>query len=164
MSVSSANAPAGSKTRYVETLMSGTSWTVPADVTYVNATLVGAGGQGGSWSGTVAGNPGHGGQIVHTTVTTTPGASISYAIGAGGSSSSGHGAYGQVGGNTTFTGATTALGGYGGASGNWDYDGNKRAGISANNGGAPALNSNGDNANTKGSYGGAGQIILEYWK
>ncbi len=48
MSISSANAPAAAgKTRYVETLTSGTSWTVPAGVTYVNATLVG-GGQGGA--------------------------------------------------------------------------------------------------------------------
>jgi len=44
MSISSANAPAAAgKTRYVETLTSGTSWTVPAGVTYVNATLVGGG-------------------------------------------------------------------------------------------------------------------------
>jgi hypothetical protein len=39
-------AGAASKTRYVETLTSGSSWTVPAGVTYVNATLVGGGGGG----------------------------------------------------------------------------------------------------------------------
>jgi hypothetical protein len=154
---------AASKTRYVETLTSGTSWTVPADVYYVNATLVGAGGQGGSWSN-VGGNPGHGGQIITTTVTTTPGASIAYTIGVGGSNTSGHGAYGQAGTSTTFTGATTALGGFGGAAGNYDYAGDKRAGITANNGGAGMPQNNGDNANTRGSAGGNGQIILEYWK
>lgn len=155
---------AASKTRYVETLSSGTSWTVPADVTYVNVTLVGAGGQGGVWNGSYSGNPGHGGQIITTTVTTTPGTSIVYAIGAGGSNTYGHGAYGQAGGNTTFTGATTALGGYGGAGQNYDYNGDKRAGITANNGGAAMLGSNGDNQNSRGSTGGAGQIIIEYWK
>jgi hypothetical protein len=156
---------AASKTRYVETLTSGTSWTVPAGVTYVNATLVGAGGQGGSWgSAGFKGNPGHGGQIIHTTINTTPGASISYSIGAGGSGTFGHNAYGGTGGNTTFTGATTALGGYGGATQNYDYNGNKRAGILANNGGEGMPSNNGDNENTRGSVGGAGQIIIEYWK
>ena len=38
---------AGSKTAFRTTLTSGTSWTVPAGVDYVNATLIGGG--GGGW-------------------------------------------------------------------------------------------------------------------
>jgi hypothetical protein len=156
MSVSSANAPAGSKTRYVETLTSGTSWTVPASVEYVNATLIG-GGQGGTGGGSYSGlgslvgqsNTGNGGQVITTTVTTTPGDSIAYAIGTGGAGGAGGNvAIGSAGGTTTFTGATSATGG----------DSIGRAGISASNGGAGGFN------NGAGSTGGAGQIILEYWK
>jgi hypothetical protein len=146
---------AASKTRYVETLTSGTSWTVPAGVEYVNATLVG-GGQGGQGGGSAnnigfnaVGQQGLGGQIISTTVTTTPGASIVYAIGAGGAGGAGGGSLtiGSAGGTTTFTGATSATGG----------DTTGRAGISAVNGGAGGLST------TAGATGGAGYIILEYW-
>ena len=112
MSISSANS-AGTATRRVETLTSGTSYTVPAKVFYVNATLIGAGGSG--HSSTNAGDytgsqmpDGKGGQIVTTTVTTTPGASIAYAIGAGGAAKNTGQQGGSSGGSTTFTGATTA--------------------------------------------------------
>ena len=147
---------AASKTRYVETLTSGTSYTVPAGVTYINATLVG-GGQGGRGGGSNAGlgslvgqsNEGCGGQIISTNVTTTPGGSIAYGIGAGGNAGTGGGVgQGGAGGTTTFTGATSATGG--------DQDG--RAGITALNGGSGGFN------NQAGGAGGAGQIILEYWK
>jgi hypothetical protein len=140
----------GSKTRYQLTLSSGTSYTVPAGVTYLNVTLVGAGGGAGSTGGGGGGaggsttftgatsasgggggantssgdsptpvrygdggergtvNTGSGmagigsaGQIVSSIVTTTPGASISYSIGSGGSSGSsagyGHGGPGANG-------------------------------------------------------------------
>lgn len=39
------------RTRYAFTLTSGTSWTVPAGVTYVNVTLMGGGGGGGGVCG-----------------------------------------------------------------------------------------------------------------
>jgi hypothetical protein len=134
---------AASKTRYLATLTSGTSWTVPAGVTYVIATLFGGGGGGGaggnsanpggtggtttftgansalggtggaaqsrdqgSTGNSPGANSGLGGQgatrndggnstgaaetgqrgmIISTQVSTTPGSSISYSIGAGGS-------------------------------------------------------------------------------
>jgi hypothetical protein len=159
MSVSSANAPAGGKTRYVETLTSGTSWTVPAGVEYVNATLIGGGGAGGRCANDGSGFPagdGTGGQIISTTVTTTPGASIAYAIGAGGTAAPSNGSSGGSGGSTTFTGATTALGGNGGGSNN----------PAAGTNGLVAFNhSNGTfQGGNPGVAGGAGQIILEYWK
>ncbi len=125
----------GGKTRKIETLTSGTSWTVPANVTYVNATLVGAGAQGQSGSNYAKGDKGVGGQVMMTTVATTPGASIGYAIGA------------ANGGSTTFTGATTAVGGNSGSV----------SGLNAGNGGA------GGGVNSGGSNGGDGYIILEYW-
>lgn len=139
-------AAAGSKTRYVVTLTSGTSWTVPAGCLYVNARLIGGGGgsaasaaspQGGSGGNTTftgattatggtggsgtsgqtttatrkgeagimpyipAGSGGpavlaYSGDDIETYVTTTPGASISYTIGAGGvgGASAGYGAGG----------------------------------------------------------------------
>ena len=127
-----------SKTRYHTTLTSGTSWTVPAGVTYVNVTLCGAGG-----GGDTSGYEGKGGMVVTSTLSTTPGASITYAIGAGGSSAAG--------GSTTFTGATTATGGN-----------------TASGSGATTRNysSNGGTSNSLAAPakdGGNGQIDIEYW-
>lgn len=148
---------AASKTRYTVTLTSGTSWTVPTGVTYINATLIGGGGAGnGMTSTTVPYETGLGGQIITTTLNTTPGASITYAIGAGGTGAVGDGG---AGGTTTFTGATSALGGAGSANaGNAGLAG--RAGlISANWGGSGRFVS----ANANGGNGGAGSIEIEYW-
>lgn len=142
------------KTRYVVTLTTGVSWTVPAGVTYVNATLFG-GGSGSSGSAAAlnsnnygqAGKPGAGGQVITTNVSTTPGAAITYAIGAGGSAGAGD-TNGGAGGNTTFTGATTATGGtYVGATGQ-----------GAANGGIGNLG-----ASVTGNAGGSGKIEIEYW-
>jgi hypothetical protein len=159
MGVSVFPAPsAASKTMFRTTLTSGTSYTVPAGVTYLNVTLYGGGGGGGGWAfgaggvqgstggsttftgATTAvggvggekgsrdngytgnshqpansakgGNPasptgefnaqgfGVDGAIISSTLSTTPGASISYAIGAGGARG---------------TGSTQATGGDGGS-------------------------------------------------
>lgn len=146
--------PPISKTRYVVTLTSGTSWTVPTGVTYVNVTLRGGGGAGGAGiANNVFGQRGVSGQVVSSTLSTTPGASITYAIGAGGTASGG------AGGTTTFTGATSASGGAG-----------------ANNmttAGSTGSNSQGaDNYGLGGGYagsssaggaGGSGSIDVEYW-
>lgn len=149
---------ASGKVMYRTTLTSGTSYTVPTGVTYLNVTLVGGGGggAGGVTANSNYGRPGHGGQIVHSTLAATAGASITYAIGAGGSGTSGQGT-GGTGGTTTFTGATSALGGQGGAS----YDGlAARAGIIANNGGGAGGY---DGVSRNGGTGGSGSIIIEYW-
>lgn len=160
MAVSKLNPPAsGSKTRYVETLTSGTSWTVPAGVEYVNATLIGGGGAGGRCANDGSGFPagdGTGGKIISTKVTTTPGNSIAYTIGAGGTAAVGNNTSGGGGGNTTFTGATTADGGNGGA-GNNPAQGTDGL-VAANQSQGTFQGGNG------GLAGGAGQIILEYWK
>lgn len=137
-----------SKTRYALTLTSGTSWTVPAGVTYVNVTLQGGG--AGSYASTTANNSpdGRPGQMVSSTLATTPGASIAYAIGAGGTGGSTTTPSGN-GGTTTFTGATSAAGGAGSAT----STGTAQAGF---NNGAPQSSSTGN-------AGGAGRIDVEYW-
>ena len=161
MAVSSANAAAAAKTRKVESLYSGTSWTVPSGVEYVNAKLIGGGGGGGNADsyGPGFGGTGGGGEVVETTVTTTPGASITYAIGAGGST--GGSTSGGTGGTTTFTGATSALGGPGGLKlVNQTVVGKAGVLSLASNGGYGA---NGGGVNTVGGAGAAGWIVLEYW-
>jgi hypothetical protein len=145
------------KTRFVLTLTSGTSWTVPSGVTYVNVTLRGGGGGGAGGFTTGIGRDGNGGQVVTSTLATTPGASITYAIGAGGTGSTGAG---NTGGTTTFTGATSATGGNGantltiaGQAGT--------ASLSAANGGAGGGMDSG--TEKAGGTGGAGSIDVEYW-
>jgi hypothetical protein len=156
MAISSANAQAAPKTRRVVTLTSGTSWTVPTGVTFVNALLVGGGGGGGGADATypIPGSQGGPGDTIETNVTTTPGASIAYAIGAGGASNS-------AGGTTTFTGATSATGGGRGSKAtNANLVGATGSISMANNGGIGAT-SGGTNQN--GGTGGSGFIRLEYW-
>ena len=158
MAVSKLNPVSGGKTRYAVTLLSGTSYTVPTGVTYINVTLFGGGGGGGTGYGVNANSissSGLAGQMVKSIVTTTPGASITYAIGAG------SGAGGQ-GGTTTFVGATDAVGGRGGT-----YTGTTNTGTIGTqspgfpNGGSPG---NGNvNAAGQGGVGGAGSIEIEYW-
>jgi hypothetical protein len=133
------------KTRFVLTLTSGTSWTVPTGVTYVNVTLQGggAGGFGGS-TNSYAGRPG---QMISSTLTTTPGASISYSIGAGGTAGNGTSTPSGSGGTTTFTGATSAVGGLGTVT---TVTGTPQGGYE--NGAAGSA-----------TAGGAGRIDVEYW-
>ena len=155
--------PSSGKTRYLTTLTSGTSWTVPSGVTYVNVTLRGGGGGGGASSSaaSVSANQGHGGQIVSSTLSTTPGASISYSIGAGGSPAQLTGRTGSPGGTTTFTGATSASGGNGG-NGYVESTGTVgTASLSATNGGLGGIGGGG--TTNPGATGGAGSIDIEYW-
>jgi hypothetical protein len=152
-------AASAGKTRFVETLTSGSSYTVPAGVTYVNATLIGGGGGGGGGTNTggYESGPGSGGQIITTEVATTPGASISYGIGAGGTGGT-TSTQGGAGGTTTFTGATSALGGEGG------YKASTSATGAAGKDGLISPNfGSGSHQNAAGAAGGAGQIIIEYW-
>lgn len=65
-------ASAGSKTMFRTTLFSGTSYTVPTGVNYVNVTLYGAGGGGGG-AGNTAGAGGAGGSTTFTGATTAVG-------------------------------------------------------------------------------------------
>jgi hypothetical protein len=161
MGISQVPAPsAASKTMFRTTLTSGVSYTVPAGVTYLNVTLVGGGGgAGGVDNNKDAGNPDAiPGQTISSTLSVTAGASISYAIGAGGTGGAGFPvASGTDGGTTTFTGATSATGGSGGKAGTTGPAGS----ISfANNAGRVAYAAGGSRT---GGDGGSGFIIVEYW-
>ena len=160
----------GGKTRRCLTLTSGTSWTVPTGVTFVNVTLYGAGGGGGGpcYNEYNQAADGIGGEVISSFLSTTPGASIAYAIGAGGSgggtvqAGAYPGATGSTGGTTTFTGATSAAGGAGGVgvrSGSAGGSGSRGA---HPNGGMGA-NSNNSGGAGSGGTGGAGKIDIEYW-
>lgn len=143
------------RTRYLTTLTSGTSYTVPTGVTYLNVTLRGGGGGG---SGAGAGLKASGGQIVSSTLSVTSGASITYAIGAGGTAGTSTPTSGGQGGTTTFTGATSAVGGAGGSI----NIAVARAGtsyMSAENGGWGS----GATSTGAGAVGGDGSIDVEYW-
>ena len=146
--------------KYV-TLLSGTSWTIPAGVTAINATLQGGGGGGGTNrqvtnSGTatyIDGVRGLPGAMITSYISgLTPGNSITYAIGAGGVAQS-------VGGTTTMTGATSAAGGEGPGADAIGKTGTQSAGPDNGGGGGGAGSSN----SRAGGVGGAGKILIEYW-
>lgn len=151
---------AGGKIQKKITLTSGTSWTVPTGVTDINVLLVGGGGGSSASNGDGGANgPGSPGNAVWSTLTTTPAASISYTIGAGGTAAVNFpAAAAGAGGSTTFTGATTATGGNGGKK---DGSGNTGSVSFANNGGPN--NFAGSGMSTNGNVGGAGYIEIEYW-
>lgn len=97
----------------ITVLTSGTSWSVPANVTQVKYRMVGGGAQGGGSTGTnFQASGGGGGEYAEGYLSVTPSGSVAYAIGAGGLGA-GSGANGNNGGNTTF-GGITANGGLGG--------------------------------------------------
>jgi len=86
------------------------SWTVPAGVTAAEVVLIGGGGAGAGISGeTFGGSGGGAGQITYSVVATTPGDTLTIAIGAGGASNTQ-----DAGAASTCTGAATANGGVGG--------------------------------------------------
>ena len=100
---------AGGKTMFRTTLTSGSSYTVPAGVTYLNVTLVGGGGgAGGCYISQISG-PGLGGSVISSTLTVTAGATITYAIGAGGAGGAGADTRGSAGGTTTVGGKMDRL-------------------------------------------------------
>ncbi len=161
MGISVFPAPAaGSKIMYRTTLLSGTSYTVPAGVTSLNVTLYGGGGGGGGGTTTAGVNGGYGlpGQVISSIVSTSPGATIAYSIGAGGGGGGAASAGGSAG-TTTFTGATNALGGNPGGANN---SAQGRAALQAAtqyNGGGGGVSNN----SVSGGAGGDGKIDIEYW-
>lgn len=106
------------RTRNMAVLTSGTSWSVPANVTQVYARVVGGGGGGGcqSANGALAGGGGAGG-VSAGFLAVTPSGSVTYSVGAGGAGATTTGAAGATGGASTF-GSLTSNGGLGGGSSN----------------------------------------------
>ena len=147
-------ASAAGKTMFRTTLTSGTSYTVPANVTYLNVTLMGGGGGGGNDNEPNVERSGYSGQVISSTLLATAGDSIAYAIGAGGAGVAVYNTGGN-GGTTTFTGATSAAGGNGGATSTFI---NGTATSSANNFGFGGYKASGNTGS-----GGAGRIDIEYW-
>lgn len=139
------------KVRFALTLTSGTSYTVPDGVTSLNVTLQGGGAGSFASASTNQSIPGNPGQMLQSIVSTSPGASIAYAIGAGGAGGS-TSTSATTGGTTTFAGATSAVGGTVGTTGAGSL-GTSQAGF--NNGGTIAP--------TLGKQGGSGKIEVEYW-
>lgn len=97
------------------------SWTVPADVTNICVTIVGAGGGGGGSKGSLSGSQpdyyqsggagGSSGAEIDAQITVVPGMSIPYSVGAGGVASAL--GYGKAGGNgvaSVFDGLTAGAG------------------------------------------------------
>ena len=95
--------------RKVEVLTTGTSWTVPADLAdgLVSVTMI-----GGGMAGAIGPKGGQGGSVLtECMVALTPGASITYSVGAGGDTfGSGASGGGGSGSPTTF-GSLTVQGG-----------------------------------------------------
>ena len=145
--------------RTVVTLTSGTSYTVPTGVTYLNVILQGGGGSGalGNSTAYTLNYAGYPGKRISSTLTVTPGASIAYAIGAGGAAVSAAVGPGNAGGTTTFTGATSATGGNGGRETTFATDGTSAAGFDNSGKGSIA------NATGTSGAGGSGLIEIEYW-
>jgi len=108
-------APAYTVVQFTST---GTSnWTVPANVYRVDVLVVGGGGGGGAW---VGGGGGAGGVVYREGYAVTPGQSISYTVGVGGTGEYNPGSYGGMpratnGGQSAFGSITALGGGYGGS-------------------------------------------------
>jgi hypothetical protein len=143
-------------------LLSGSSWTVPADWKNSNNSIHLIGGGGGGAGSYISGNTkaaggggGGGGYTRLTNQTLTPSASIAYSVGAGGSA----GAVAGNGGAGTTTswnsGAATAGGGSGGTVSTTPGSGGGAGGTGTTaNGGAGAAGAFGTTATT--AYGGGG--------
>jgi len=157
-------AASAGKTQFRTMLTSGTSYTVPTGVTYLNVMLVGGGGGGGYSAGNGSeiwyGQDGRPGESIDSTLSATAGNSIAYAIGGGGTAGT-SAARGGNGGTTTFTGATSAGGGTGGVSLRSVSQTGTAGSISrVSNGGSVGGNATGD---ANGGAGGGGFIVVEYW-
>lgn len=147
---------------FIYVLNSGTSWTVPADWNSSNNEihLFGGGGGGGGSSfattGYGGGGGGGGGYTKITNFSATPGSSVSYAIGSGGTGGT-SGSNSTSGGTTTFnSGAYTAGGGGGGKSTATSSTGGTGGTGSTFNGGNGGLGANAPAAGTGVGGGGGG--------
>jgi hypothetical protein len=155
---------AASKTRYVETLTSGTTYTVPAGVNYLNVTTIGGGGNGsGIKRNSYAGSTGSdGGTTTFTGATSAAGGQAGPVGNAGGSTGPTGGGLGQGGGE-----ACGVDGPYRQARGS---DGVIRHSVVTTSGGsqiAYAVGAGGGNStggnDANGGTGSNGAIIIEYW-
>ena len=109
------------------------TWTKPNALTSTDLlVLAGGGGGGGSY---VGGGGGAGGLIQESSYSLSA-ETYAITIGAGGAGSPGHGGKGTNGGNTTFGGSLTAIGGGGGGACNCSAGGNRNGNNGGSGGGA----------------------------
>jgi len=139
------------------------TWDVPTGITSVQTLVLAGGGGGGSDNG---GGGGAGGLIYDTTVSVTPGASMTVVVGSGGLGATGASTQASNGGNSSF-GSLVAFGGGGGGSidNTAGRDGGSAGGRAANRNGAaegaiattsPSQGNNGGAKNSGGFGGGGG--------
>lgn len=165
MGISVIPAPsAGGKTSYRTMLTSGTTYTVPAGVTYLNVTTIGGGGNGsGMKRNSYSGSTGSaGGTTTFTGATSANGGAAGSVGNAGGSTGPAGGGIGQGGGE-----ACGVDGNYRQARGS---DGEIRHSIVQTSGGSQiaytigaggSISNSGNDAD--GGNGANGAIIIEYW-
>jgi hypothetical protein len=111
--VSRTSTPVSGSTIAITKYTSGTSHTLNAQTTKIDVILVGGGGGGSGYGDGIGGEGGNGGEATFVqNVTVTGGASVTFAIGAGGTGAI-YSASGNVGGDTTYS-TYTAKGGNGG--------------------------------------------------
>ena len=129
------------------TLTSGTSWTVPGTANNIIAVITGGGAGGSSSSSNTgyAGGGGGAGQSVIESMSVSPGASVSYTIGSGGSA-------GSAGGTTTFNSVSAS----GGSAATNSSGSSSGGGMSAGVNGSSFGGGGGGNAGGSGVNGSAG--------
>lgn len=145
------------QTNVVETLTSGTSWTVPCGVTEITVEVIGGGGGGGRGGGGCAGGGGGSGAYTSITIPVVANQVFNYTIGAPGPGASSAPGVGFPGGTTTFTdGGALNLSASGGFGGNVGGNGGGCSGGPGGNGGNPAA---GGSNNTNGNQGTQGETV-----
>jgi hypothetical protein len=148
-------------------LTTGTEWTVPEDWSSYNnqINMIGGGGGGsgsvvqGPTSGHVSGSGGGGGGFTTATnVALTPGATVSYVVGSGGTAGLGtnSSSTGGNGGATTFNSGAYTAGGGGGASATISTTVGGTGGTGTTNTGGVGGNGNGTNNDNRAGGGGGG--------
>lgn len=110
---------AGSFNFVTKTTTGTGTFVVPTDVYKIKVTCIGGGGGGGLRTTSNPGCGGGGGGACIKVITVTPGQVYSYNVGAGGAVGPANSGKGSDGGNTTFSGYTTALAAYGGTGGSF---------------------------------------------
>nr|WP_320020577.1 HYR domain-containing protein [uncultured Draconibacterium sp.] len=169
----------GQTTRTLTFTSPGT-WTVPADVTEITVEAWGAGGAGGGSTSNDAGggSGGGGGGYCINVFTVTPGQTINYTVGAGGTGSNGNGTSGDttlilslqangggggganmgaIGSGGTASGGTTNITGGSGLKGKRNTGGNGGTGASGGAGGNGVSNGKGESGRPPGGGGGGGE-------
>ena len=174
----------GQTTRTLTFTSPGT-WTVPAGVTEITVEAWGAGGAGGGSTSNSAGggSGGGGGGYCINVFTVTPGQTINYTVGAGGTGSNGNGTpgdttlilslqangggggganMGTIGSGGTASGGTTNITGGSGLKGKRNTGGNGGTGASGGAGGNGVSNEDGEPGTAPGGGGGGGEAYYHW--